>query len=126
MASYTKGHRPDSFIRVHLARTNAIGPGKADLLEAVAVTGSIAEAARRLDMSYRRAWGLVRALNSAFKPPLIETRKGGAIRGSASLTASGSDVLALYRIMEEKAARAIANEVATFNRFLADNDSEEN
>src|SRR3546814_1508447 len=42
LASDTKGHRPDSFIRVHLARANAIGPGKADLLEVIAETASIA------------------------------------------------------------------------------------
>jgi len=119
LARYTKGHRPDSFIRVHLARTNAIGPGKADLLQAVAETGSIAEAARRLDMSYRRAWSLVRALNEAFAAPLIETHKGGPARGSAVLTETGQEVLMLYRTMETKATEAITGDIVAFNRLLA-------
>ena len=119
MASYTKGHRPDSFIRVHVARTNAIGPGKADLLQVVAETGSIAEAARRLDMSYRRAWSLVKALNNSFSAPLIETRKGGPAGGSAALTATGQEVLTLYRTMERKATKAVSSDIAAFNKLLA-------
>lgn len=125
MARYTKGHRPDSFIRVHLARTNAIGPGKADLLQAVDETGSIAEAARQLDMSYRRAWSLVRSLNGAFTDPLIETRKGGSARGSAALTKTGQKVLQLYRGMESAAAAAIIDDIADFRSLLAPPSSDE-
>ena len=33
----------------------AVGPGKADLLEAIAATGSITGAAKQLGMSYQRA-----------------------------------------------------------------------
>lgn len=119
MASYTKGRRPDSFIRVHLARANAIGPGKADLLEMIAETGSIAEAARRMDMSYRRAWNLVRAMNEAFTHPLVETRKGGPEGGSAALSAIGQEVLRLYRAMEAGAAEAISGDIAAFRKLLA-------
>ena len=43
-----------------------IGPGKADVLQASAETGSIAEAGRRLGMGYQRAWSLVRAMNGDF------------------------------------------------------------
>ena len=125
MARYTKGHRPDSFIRVHLARTNAIGPGKADLLQAVDETGSIAEAARQLDMSYRRAWSLVRSLNGAFTDQLIETRKGGSARGSAALTKTGQKVLQLYRGMESAAAAAIIDDIADFRSLLAPPSSDE-
>lgn len=125
LARYTKGHRPDSFIRVHLARTNAIGPGKADLLEAIGETGSIAEAARRLDMSYRRAWSLVRSLNAAFIAPLVETRKGGPARGSAVLTEAGQEALKLYRDMESAAAAAISDDIAAFRRLLAPPSSDE-
>lgn len=38
-----------------------MGPGKADLLEAVARTGSISAAGREMGLSYRRAWLLVDA-----------------------------------------------------------------
>ena len=41
----------------------AMGPGKAALIEHIDATGSISAAARAMDMSYRRAWQLVEAMN---------------------------------------------------------------
>jgi molybdate transport system regulatory protein len=118
VTSYTKGHRPDSFIRVHLARVNAIGPGKADLLEAIGETGSMAAAARRMGISYRRAWSMVKAMNDSFRVPLVESAKGGAARGGARLTAAGREALARYRKMEVSATAAVAQDAAAFRKLL--------
>ncbi|MEP0337180.1 MAG: winged helix-turn-helix domain-containing protein [Alphaproteobacteria bacterium] len=124
MASYSKAHpRPDSFIRIRLAQVNAIGPGKADLLQAIGETNSLAEAARTLKMSYRRAWGLVQAMNAAFRSPLVETLKGGAAGGRTVLTPFGDDVLARYRRMEARAERAIAREILEFGDLIADTET---
>jgi molybdate transport system regulatory protein len=86
--------------------TVVLGPGKADLLDAIARTGSIRAAAGELGMSYMRAWTLVKTMNAAFRAPLVEKERGGAEQGGAQLTASGKTVLQLYRRIEEKAARA--------------------
>ena len=86
--------------------TIVMGPGKADLLEAIGRTGSIRAAAGELEMSYMRAWSLVRTMNAAFRSPLVEKERGGAAQGGAQLTASGKKVLQLYRKMEQNAARA--------------------
>lgn len=43
-------------LRILLGAEIAIGPGKTDLLEAIAPNGSISAAAREMRMSYRRAW----------------------------------------------------------------------
>lgn len=88
--------------------TIVIGPGKADLLDAIRRTGSIRAAAGELGMSYMRAWTLVRTMNAAFRSPLVEKERGGAGQGGAQLTAAGERVLALYRKMEEKAEKAVA------------------
>jgi molybdate transport system regulatory protein len=87
--------------------TIVLGPGKADLLEAIARTGSIRAAAASLDMSYMRAWSLVRTMNTGFRSPLVEKERGGADQGGARLTDRGTRVLALYRRMEAKAEKAI-------------------
>jgi molybdate transport system regulatory protein len=87
--------------------TIILGPGKADLLDAIARTGSIRAAAEELEMSYMRAWTLVRTMNAAFRSPLVEKVRGGTDKGGAELTARGRYVLALYRQMEEKASRAV-------------------
>lgn len=87
--------------------TVVLGPGKADLLDAIARTGSIRAAAEELEMSYMRAWTLVRTMNAAFRAPLVEKERGGAEQGGAQLTKSGKNVLRLYRRMEEKAEKAV-------------------
>jgi molybdate transport system regulatory protein len=96
----------------------ALGPGKADLLEAIAGTGSLAQAAREMEMSYMRAWSLVRTMNEAFRRPLVTTRRGGQGRGGAVLTPTGARVLALYRKMQQRTLRATAAEKAELEKLL--------
>ncbi len=84
----------------------ALGPGKADLLAAIAAHGSIAAAARALGLSYRRAWLMVDAMNRLFARPLVATQAGS--RSGARLTAEGSDVLAEFRALEAALATAAA------------------
>jgi molybdate transport system regulatory protein len=94
----------------------AIGPGKADLLEGVRDTGSIAAAGRRMGMSYKRAWYLVDSMNGCFRAPLVEAAKGGTAGGGARLTPLGEEVLARYRRMQARASRAVATELAALAR----------
>lgn len=69
-------------------------------MELIAETGSISAAGRAMDMSYRRAWLLVDALNHMFRQPVIESQRGGKQGGGASLTPFGVEVLERYRAME--------------------------
>lgn len=78
----------------------AMGPGKADLLDAIAAEGSISGAGRRMGMSYRRAWQLVDLMNRCWQSPLVETSPGSARGGGARLTAEGAAVLAEYRALQ--------------------------
>lgn len=84
----------------------ALGPGKADLLAAIAETGSISAAGRAMGLSYRRAWLMVDAMNRLFAAPLVETRRGGP--GGAALTDFGRAVLAEYRALQARLAAAAA------------------
>ena len=96
----------------------AMGPGKADLLEAIEAEGSITRAARRMRMSYRRAWLLVDTMNTSFRGPLVETSRGGPGGGGAHVTDLGRDALARYRAMEAKAAASLAADMAAFSDLL--------
>lgn len=78
----------------------AMGPGKADLLDAIAAEGSISGAGRLMGMSYRRAWQLVDLMNRCWAAPLVETSPGSARGGGARLTAEGTTVLADYRALQ--------------------------
>ena len=106
-------------IRILAGAVVAIGPGKADLLAAIARTGSISAAARQMGMSYRRAWLLVEAMNAAFRQPLVETLTGGEGGGGARVTAPGEEVLRRYRAMESRAARAVAPDLRQLSRLIA-------
>jgi molybdate transport system regulatory protein len=98
----------------------AIGPGKADLLEAIAATGSISESARRMRMSYRRAWLLVDTMNRCFREPVVASATGGPGGGGARLTRFGERVLARFRAMQERVDRALDRDLAAFSELLAD------
>ena len=106
-------------LRILFGAEIALGPGKADLLEAIVRTGSISAAGRELGMSYRRAWNLVEVMNRSFRSPLVETLTGGSGGGGARVTDFGADVLTRYRAMEAKAAIAVAPEMKAFERLMA-------
>jgi molybdate transport system regulatory protein len=73
------------------------------LLQHIAETGSLAEAARRMGLSYRRAWGKIREIESNLGVRLVESEVGGAGGGSTRLTAVGERVVALYTQFETAA-----------------------
>lgn len=89
-------------IRIYMGKEIALGPGKVDLLRLVAETGSLSEAARRMKMSYMRAWLMVQVMNRCFRKPLLTTERGGASGGGAQLTECGRQALELYDQMERQ------------------------
>ncbi len=109
-----------SHLRVTLTAGAYVGPGRADLLAAIAETGSIAAAGKAMGMSYKRAWGLVQALNAGFGRPLVETSRGGSGQGGATLTPVGQEVLERYRHMRTAAAAAIAGDVEALQALIGD------
>jgi molybdate transport system regulatory protein len=106
--------------RIVCGKKIAFGPGKADLLELVAETGSIGGAASRMGMSYMRAWSLIQAMNKCFKRPVIETVRGGHKRGGAELTENGRRALELYRRMEKDSLEIILADWRALRKLLRD------
>jgi molybdate transport system regulatory protein len=93
-------------VRVDFGSDRVLGPGKIRLLEAIRKSGSISQAGRLLDMSYRRAWLLVDEMNRCFREPVVTTQPGGSQGGGASLTAFGDSVIEKYRRIEMQAMAA--------------------
>lgn len=104
-------------IRVDLANGDRIGPGKIALLEAIRATGSISGAARRLDMSYRRAWLLVEEINDALREPAVAAATGGRQGGGAAVTPVGDQVITLYRTIERAAHSSADKEFHAVDRL---------
>ena len=111
---------PSVQFRLRIVRGDdiAVGPGKVDLLEAIAATGSISESARRLGMSYRRAWLLVDTMNRCFREPVVASATGGSGGGGAQVTAFGRRVLDRFHAMQKRVDRAIDPELARFSELL--------
>lgn len=99
----TSGARLKISIRILCGEEIAMGPGKADLLDAIAAQGSISAAGRAMGMSYRRAWLLVDAMNRCWASPLVETMPDGSARSGARLSEAGVRVLAAYRALQKGA-----------------------
>lgn len=97
-----------------------LGPGKADLLEGIRETGSIAAAGRKMSMSYKRAWSLVEEMNHAFKEPLVASARGGSKGGGAHLTNAGEAVLAHYREIIALTETACADRISAIQGMLLD------
>lgn len=87
-------------LRLQFEEGARLGPGKADLLDAIETTGSISAAGRHMKMSYTRAWALVDQMNDSFAHPVVESARGGARGGGAHLTETGRAVLRNYRALE--------------------------
>lgn len=96
-------------IQLYCGDEIAMGPGKADLLDAIAGHGSISAAGRALGMSYRRTWMLVDAMNRCWNEPLVETLAGGSHGGGAHVTARGREVLSHYRALQRAAGTAASD-----------------
>ena len=115
------GEQPMTTLKLRIYFDEAmLGPGKAELLEGIRDTGSIAAAGRRMGMSYKRAWALVEEMNAAFRAPLVSSARGGAGGGGAQLTPEGREVLEAYRAMLAAAEQAAAPGIARIAALLRD------
>ena len=101
-------------LRIDFPHAERLGRGKMMLLEKIRETGSISAAGRSMDMSYRRAWLLVDAMNRMFFWPVVESQRGGKQGGGAAVTAFGEELLARFRAMEQRARDALSADLEWF------------
>lgn len=80
------------------------------LLQLVAETGSLAEAARKMGLSYRRAWGKIREMEENLGARLVESEPGGSGGGRSRLTAEAEKIVVLYPRFEAAAQADIRRE----------------
>ena len=98
----------------------ALGPGKIELLELVRETGSIQQAARRIGMSYMRAWMLIKTMNRCFKEPVVVALRGGKKGGGAELTRTGQEALRLYHQMNARSLQASQPDWKRLQKLMRD------
>lgn len=87
------------------------------LLSLIDETGSLAEAAQRMELSYRRAWGKIREIEENLGVKLVESAAGGAGGGGSRLTGEGRRLVDLYRRFRDSAEQDLSRE---FSRIFED------
>ncbi|MCE1237341.1 MAG: LysR family transcriptional regulator [Hyphomicrobiales bacterium] len=105
-------------LQIRVSADVRIGHGKIQLLEGVDRYGSISAAARALGMSYRRGWELIDHMNTAFGRPVAVGTTGST--GGAELTDLGRDIVARWRLLEQKVSQIATDDVAYFDELLQD------
>jgi len=91
------------------------GPGPVELLEGIAETGSISEAAKKMRMSYKKAWELVNTLNEQAINPLVIPRTGGEKGGGSTITDEARELIKYHRELRERFAAFLAAETEKIN-----------
>lgn len=106
-------------LRIDFDDERYVGHGRIELMELIAQYGSIAQAAKAMNMSYKRAWYLVDSINATFAEPIIERRHGGKGGGSAELTPFGQQLVHDYREMEREVLKVFSKPLKSMEKHLA-------
>ena len=86
-----------------------LGEGRVRLLEQIIETGSISEAAKSMKMSYKKAWALIKSINSQVENPLVEKKIGGVGGGGTVVTEDGLKAIAYYKSINESCKSHLDN-----------------
>jgi len=84
-----------------------LGYGRVILLERIREYGSLSQAAKSMEMSYKHAWDLLGSMNRQAGCPLVAMTRGGKSGGGASLTAAGERAIILFHECHERFERLL-------------------
>ncbi len=76
-----------------------LGEGRERLLTLIEQTGSISAAARKMGITYRKAWGHLQAMEAKLGFPLVLRQKGGAGGGESLLTDEATQLLRRFALL---------------------------
>ena len=91
------------------------GPGPVELLERIEKTGSINQAAKQMQMSYKKAWEIINALNAEAGHPYVVTQTGGTSGGGSTITKEAKVMITWYQKLREKFKTFLEKETQNLN-----------
>jgi molybdate transport system regulatory protein len=83
------------------------GPGPFKLIQLIEEEGSIAAAAKKMNMSYKKAWDIIQHLNSSLDAPVVISQKGGSKGGGAIVTSRGKKLMVAFETLNQKLINTI-------------------
>jgi molybdate transport system regulatory protein len=87
-----------------------LGKGRVELLKAVKETGSISAAAKTMNMSYKKAWESIDAMNALADQPLVKRTTGGKGGGGTVVTEEGEKAIQLYEQLIKTSTEFVESE----------------
>lgn len=104
--------------RIYFNNDLSLGPEKIELLKTVSETQSISAAAKKIGMSYRKAWLLISSLNDGFSSPVVTTVTGGKSGGGTTVTPLGIRLIECYERLEKRLLDESKQERAELHKLL--------
>ncbi len=92
-----------------------LGKGRVELLELIAETGSINKAAKKMGMSYKKAWQMIKMLNAHTSNPVVIAQAGGEKGGGSVLTEEAHQLIKYHRLLRERFATYLKSETKAFH-----------
>ena len=92
-----------------------LGEGRIKLLKAIVKEGSLSKAAKSMNMSYKKAWNLVDAINKSAPKPMVNKSTGGNGGGGTQLTEYGKHKIEAFDSMKQRCWAFIEKQNEAFN-----------
>ena len=110
----------DSKVKIKLGREGFwfFGPGVSQLLKYIDETGSVASASLAMDLSYSKAWKMLRDSEAGLNATLVERKSGGKGGGKAVLTEKARRLIALFDSLEEDVEKYVRERLTTLEADL--------
>lgn len=90
------GYKIRSRIWIETGGNVLVGEGRIRLLKAIEKEGSLSKAAKSIDMSYRKAWILLDAINKSAKKEVVTKTVGGHQGGGTLVTPYGKKLIVAF------------------------------
>ena len=89
--------------RIWIENNNGIflGEGRIQLLKAIENEGSLSKAAKSLNMSYKKAWNLIDAINKSAPKPIVQKSTGGSGGGGTIVTPYGRKKITQFETLKQ-------------------------
>ena len=96
--------------------SKVFGEGPVKLLKKVHELGSLRQAAIAMDMSYSKAWKMIKNVEEGLSISVLERSIGGAKGGGSSLTIEAISLISRYETLIKNIELLITKEVEAFNQ----------
>ncbi|PHR28959.1 MAG: molybdenum transporter [Desulfotalea sp.] len=78
------------------------GKGKTEILEQIENEGSIAKAAEKMGLNYKKAWSHIKTLQNNISDELVVSTKGRGAASGTTLTPKAKELIENYRKLQRE------------------------